>query len=190
MTGTSPIAIAPESRSASFPPEEVEPDRAAYRDDLLASRRDAGSNNNKRCGPMSKIHQSGRGLEKIALTLRTVERREGRGRARVWSGRRGGSTGNRPFAPRRGTWEAALSQVAGERSRYWGPRATPLTYAARGERHRSLSGLARAAERAGAAARGLDGRSSGLLFEIDGVEAHAEDGGATPGARRRRRARA
>jgi uncharacterized protein YcbX len=132
--------------------------------------------NNKRCGPMVQIRPEWDEESRIlALTLPDGERIEGV----VELGEPVAAVLYRHRLPSRrlvGPWEAAISDVAGQPlTLLWADEhATDRGYHGGDISLVSAASLERLSE-AGGAAETVDGRRFRMLFEIDGVEAHAED---------------
>jgi uncharacterized protein YcbX len=132
--------------------------------------------NNKRCGPLVRIHPEWDEQSRVlALTLPDGERVEGvveLGEAVA------AEMYKHPHPSRRviGPWEDAISRVAGQKlTLLWADdHATD-----RGYRGGDISLVSRASldrlGREGGADRPIDGRRFRLLLEIDGVDEHAED---------------
>lgn len=172
------ISIAPVKSLGLLHPDEVELERGGVRGNRRFWMVDAHGRlvNNKRNGPMVQIRPEwNEETQDLALTFPDGTRLEGT----VELGELADvPMYDHPHPSRRvrGPWEAALSEFIG----------LPITllYAEqhavdRGYRGGSISLVSRASlERIGEAAGAgapLDGRRFRMLFEIDGVEAHAED---------------
>jgi hypothetical protein len=179
MTGyVTRISIAPVKSLGLVHPEEVELGPRGVTGDRRFWLVDGAGRlyNNKRCGPMVQIHQEwDEDLRTLALTLPDGERVEGV----VELGEPVDAVLYRhPLPSRRvvGPWEAAISQVAGEPlTLLWADEhATDRGYRGGDISLVSVASLERLSE-TGARAETVDGRRFRMLFEIDGVEAHAED---------------
>ena len=172
------ISIAPVKSLGLLHPPEVDVEANGVRGNRRFWMVDAGGRllNNKQNGPMVRIRPEwDEATQLLALDFPDGTRVEGP----VELGEDVAATMYRhPHPSRRvvGPWEAALSEFVGE--------PITLLYAEthavdRGYRGGSVSLVSRASleqlsERAGADAP-LDGRRFRMLFEIDGVAAHAED---------------
>jgi uncharacterized protein len=172
------ISIAPVKSLGLVHPEEVEVGPRGVTGDrrLWLVDEDGRLYNNKRCGPLVQIRPEwDEESRTLALTLPDGERLEGvvelgePVEAMLYS---------HPLPSRRvvGPWEAAISAVAGEQlTLLWADEhATDRGYAGGDVSLVSVASLERLSE-AGGAAETVDGRRFRMLFEIDGVDAHAED---------------
>jgi uncharacterized protein len=172
------ISIAPVKSLGLVHPEEVEVGPRGVTGDrrLWLVDEDGRLYNNKRCGPLVQIRPEwDEESRTLALTLPGGERLEGVVElgepvdAMLYS---------HPLPSRRvvGPWEAAISAVAGEQlTLLWADEhATDRGYAGGDVSLVSVASLERLSE-AGGAAETVDGRRFRMLFEIDGVDAHAED---------------
>jgi uncharacterized protein YcbX len=172
------ISIAPVKSLGLVHPEEVELGPRGVTGDrrFWLVDEDGRLFNNKRCGPMVQIRPEwDEESRTLALTLPDGERIEGV----VELGEHVAAVLYRhPLPSRRvvGPWEAAISEVAGEPlTLLWADEhATDRGYAGGDVSLVSVASLERLSE-AGGAAETVDGRRFRMLFEIDGVEAHAED---------------
>jgi uncharacterized protein len=172
------ISIAPVKSLGLVHPEEVEVGPRGVTGDrrLWLVDEDGRLYNNKRRGPLVQIRPEwDEESRTLALTLPGGERLEGVVElgepvdAMLYS---------HPLPSRRvvGPWEAAISAVAGEQlTLLWADEhATDRGYAGGDVSLVSVASLERLSE-AGGAAETVDGRRFRMLFEIDGVDAHAED---------------
>jgi uncharacterized protein YcbX len=172
------ISIAPVKSLGLVHPEEVEVGPRGVTGDrrLWLVDEDGRLYNNKRCGPLVQIRPEwDEESRTLALTLPGGERLEGVVElgepvdAMLYS---------HPLPSRRvvGPWEAAISAVAGEQlTLLWADEhATDRGYAGGDVSLVSVASLERLSE-AGGAAETVDGRRFRMRFEIDGVDAHAED---------------
>jgi hypothetical protein len=179
MTGhVTRISIAPVKSLGLVHPEQVDLGPRGVTGDRRFWLVDADGRlyNNKRCGPMVQIRPEwDERARTLALTLPGGERVEGV----VELGEPVDAVlYGHPLPSRRvvGPWEAAISQVAGEPlTLLWADEhATDRGYRGGDISLVSIASLERLSE-AGGAAETVDGRRFRMLFEIDGVGAHAED---------------
>jgi MOSC domain-containing protein len=172
------ISIAPVKSLGLLHPEEIELGPRG----VVGNRRfwlldeDGRMFNNKRFGPMMRIHPEwDEESRTLALTLPDGERVEGV--VELGDPMTGDLWGHsNPSHRVVGPWEAAISRVAGrpltllwadEHATDRGPRGGEVSVVSRGS-------LERLGEEGGAEGP-VDGRRFRMLFEIDGVRAHEED---------------
>jgi uncharacterized protein len=172
------ISIAPVKSLGLVHPDEVEVGLRGVAGDrrFWLVDEDGRLFNNKRCGPLMQIRPEWDEESRIlALTLPDGDRVEG---VVELGDPVTGDLWGHPAPSHRvvGPWEAAISRVAGRPiTLLWADEhATDRGYRGGDVSLLSVASLERLGE-AGGLDETVDGRRFRLLFEIDGVEAHAED---------------